>query len=120
MADSANPYFSQALVNRYWKHFFGKGIVDPEDDLRVTNPPSNPELLDALAREFVNNGFDLKKLVREICRSSTYQLSSEPTDLNRADRQNFSSFYPRRFSAELLYDAINQVTAARSSFSERR
>ena len=116
MTAKDNPFFAKALVNRYWKHFMGRGIVDPEDDLRVTNPPSNPELLDALAKSFVDSGYDLKQLVRDICRSSTYQLSSEPNELNKADKQNFSSFYPRRFSAELLYDAINQVTAARSSF----
>lgn len=116
MTAKDNPFFARALVNRYWKHFFGRGIVDPEDDLRVTNPPSNPELLDALSSHFAKNGYNLKDLVRIICRSSAYQLSSEPTKFNMADKQNFSSFYPRRFSAELLYDAINQVTAARSSF----
>ena len=117
MTADGNPFFARALVNRYWKHFFGKGIVDPEDDIRVTNPPSNPDLLDALAKHFVENAFNLKDLVRHICRSSAYQLSSLPTDANIADKQNFSSFYPRRLSAELLYDAINQVTAAQSSFS---
>lgn len=111
-----NPYFARALVNRYWKHFFGRGIVDPEDDLRVTNPPSNPALLDALADDFTNNGYDLKALVRSICRSSAYQLSSTPVAGNAADRQNFSSFYPRRLTAEVLYDAINQVTQAESTF----
>lgn len=116
MTKEDNPYFARALVNRYWKHFFGRGIVDPEDDLRVTNPPSNPQLLDALAAHFAADGYNLKELVRLICRCSTYQLSSEPSEFNKADRQNFSSFYPRRFSAELLYDAINQVTAAQSSF----
>ncbi len=111
-----NPFFAKALVNRYWKHFFGRGIVDPEDDMRVTNPPSNPELLDALAVNFVQSGYDLKNLVRTICRSNAYQLSSKPTPENASDKQNFSSFYMRRLNAEPLYDAINQVAGANISF----
>ena len=117
MADPANPFFAKALVNRYWKHFFSKGIVDPEDDLRVTNPPSNPELLDALAKHFVDHKFDLKDLVKTICKSSVYQLSSEPTESNITDYQNFSRFYPRRFSAEVLNDAVNSVAISPSNFN---
>ncbi len=116
MAAPENPFFAKALVNRYWKHFFGRGIVDPEDDLRVTNPPSNPELLDALAKHFLDHRFDLKDLVRTICKSSVYQLSSEPTEFNRNDQQNFSSFYPRRLTAEVLYDAVNTVADTPSNF----
>ncbi len=116
MAAKDNPFFARALVNRYWKHFFGRGIVDPEDDLRVTNPPSNPELLAALEKHFLDHNFDLKDLVRTICKSSAYQLSSEPTEFNAADTQNFSSFYPRRLPAEVLYDAINHVAAVPSNF----
>lgn len=116
MATPDNPFFARALVNRYWKHFLGRGIVDPEDDLRVTNPPSNPELLDALSKHFLDHKFDLKDLVRTICKSSVYQLSSEPTDANRADIQNFSSFYPRRLTAEVLYDAVNAVAETPSNF----
>lgn len=116
MAARENPFFAKALVNRYWKHFFGRGIVDPEDDLRVTNPPSNPELLAALEKHFLDHRFDLKDLVKTICRSSVYQLSSEPTEFNQADTQNFSSFYPRRLPAEVLYDAINHVAAVPASF----
>lgn len=111
-----NPYFARALVNRYWKHFFGRGLVDPEDDLRVTNPATNPELLDALAQHFVKNGFDLKDLVRTICTSRVYQLASEPNVHNQSDRQNFSRFQPRRLHAEVLFDAIDQVTVAKSAF----
>lgn len=111
-----NPFFARALVNRYWKHFFGQGIVNPEDDLRVTNPPSNPELLDALAQSFIDSGFDMKQLVRTICRSSAYQLSSQPTEFNDRDKQNFSSFMTRRLTAEVLSDAINQVAEVQSSF----
>ncbi|MBI3466365.1 MAG: DUF1553 domain-containing protein, partial [Planctomycetes bacterium] len=117
MVDRDNPFFARALVNRYWKHFFGRGIVDPEDDMRVTNPPSNPELLDALARHFIDSGFDLKELVRTICRSQTYQLSSEPNDYNLTDKQNFSRYYPKRLNAEVLLDALDQVTATSTSFN---
>ena len=111
-----NPFFARALVNRYWKHFFGRGIVDPEDDMRVTNPPSNPALLDALAADFVESGFDMKQLVRNICQSSAYQLSSEPTEFNNRDKQNYSSFTTRRLNAEVLYDAVNQVAGVPSAF----
>lgn len=116
MAREDNPFFARALANRYWKHFFGRGIVDPEDDMRVTNPPSNPELLDALAQHFIASNFDMKELIRTICRSSTYQLSSEPNEYNKTDKQNFSSFYPRRLNAEPLYDAINQVAGTNVNF----
>lgn len=117
MAEPNNPFFARALANRYWKHFFGRGIVDPEDDMRVTNPPSNPELLDALAEHFVRSKFDLKEMVRTICNSSAYQLSSEPNEYNKSDKQNFSSFYPRRLNAEPLYDALNQVAGTRVNFA---
>jgi hypothetical protein len=116
MAAPENPFFAKALVNRYWKHFLGRGIVDPEDDLRVTNPPSNPELLDALARHFVEHRYDMKDLVRTICKSSVYQLSAEPTPANARDSQNYSRFYPRRMSAEVLFDAINHVAGVPANF----
>ena len=117
MVEPANPFFARALVNRYWKHFMGRGIVEPEDDLRVTNPPTNPELLDGLAARFVETGYDLKDLVRTICTSSTYQLSSQATDDNRLDRQNFSSFQPRRLTAEILFDAINSAVGTPATFN---
>jgi hypothetical protein len=117
MSTPANAFFARSLVNRYWKHFFNRGIVEPEDDLRETNPPSNPELLDALARHFVENHFDLKALIRDLTRSCTYQLSAVPNDFNKADRQNFSRYYPKRLTAEVLYDAVNQVTRSPSNFS---
>jgi hypothetical protein len=104
-----NRFFARSLANRYWKHFFGRGIVEPEDDLRETNPPSNPELLEALAEQFVASGFDLKELVRTICQSTTYQLSSLPNEHNLTDRQNFSRHYPQRLTAEVLYDGFHQV-----------
>jgi hypothetical protein len=111
-----NPFFAKALVNRYWKQFMGRGLTEPEDDLRITNPPTNPELLDALAKYFVEEKYDLKKLVRAICVSTTYQLSSEPNEWNKSDKQNFSHFMPRRLNAEVLFDAIDQVTLAKSDF----
>lgn len=117
MTNEDNPFFARMLVNRYWKHFFGRGIVDPEDDMRVTNPPTHPELLDALAESFVESGYDLKGLVRTICNSTTYQLSSIPNDFNLDDRQNYSRFYPRRLPAEILLDGINTVTNAKETFS---
>ncbi len=117
MTDPQNPFFAQTFVNRQWKHFFGRGIVDPEDDMRVTNPPTNPELLEALSQQFIASGFDIKALTREICRSSTYQLSSEPNEFNAADKQNFSRYYPKRLHAEVLYDALNQVTGVYTRFN---
>jgi hypothetical protein len=116
MSDPENPFFAKALVNRYWKHFFGRGLVDPEDDMRVTNPASNPQLLDALAQDFIDHQFDLKHLIRTICNSATYQLSAEPNDWNRDDKQNFSRYYPKRLNAEVLLDAINQVTNTSTNF----
>lgn len=116
MAAPDNPFFAKALVNRYWKHFFSRGIVEPEDDMRETNPPSNPELLERLARAFLESGFDLKQLCRTICQSSTYQLSSLPNEYNLKDKQNFSRYYPKRLPAEVLYDAFHQVTGTTPSF----
>ena len=108
--------FAKALVNRYWKHFFGRGIVDPEDDMRETNPPSNPALLDALADDFIQSGYDLKALVRTICQSNVYQLSAEPNAFNEADRQSFSRYYARRLSAEVLLDAIDGINGSATTF----
>jgi hypothetical protein len=116
MAAKDNPFFARSLVNRYWKHFFGRGLVDPEDDMRVTNPASNPELLDRLAQEFIEHNFDLKHLVRTITTSTTYQLTAEPNDWNQDDKQNFSRYYPKRMNAEVLLDAIDQVTGTDTSF----
>jgi hypothetical protein len=117
LAQPDNPFFAKALVNRYWKHFFGRGLVDPEDDMRVTNPASNPELLDALAKDFVDSGFDLKALVRRICSSQLYGLSALPHEYNQDDKQNFSRFYPRRLHAEVLLDAIDRLTDSPSQFA---
>jgi hypothetical protein len=116
MTSKDNRFFARAIVNRYWKHFFNRGLVDPEDDLRETNPPTNPELLDALAKNFVESGYDLKALVRTICRSQTYQLSAVPNEHNAVDRHNFSRYYPKRLTAEVLLDAVNSITGAETKF----
>lgn len=117
MSGKANPFFAKALVNRYWKHFFKRGLIEPEDDIRDTNPPTNPALLAALEKHFVESGFDLKELVRLITRSSIYQLSASPNEHNLADRQNYSRYYPKRLQAEVLLDALDQLTGATTSFA---
>jgi len=117
MASPKNRFFSHALVNRYWKHFFNRGLVEPEDDMRETNPATNPELLDTLAANFVKSGFDLKKLVRDIVTSSTYQLSAIPNSHNAKDKQYFSRYYPKRLSAEVLLDAINILTKSETKWA---
>lgn len=117
MSSQENPFFAKALVNRYWKHFFKRGLIEPEDDIRDTNPPTNPELLAALEEHFISSGFDLKELVRIITRSHAYQLSAVPNEHNLADRQNYSRYYPRRLQAEVLLDAIDYLTGATSSFA---
>lgn len=114
MTATENQYFSRALVNRYWKHFFSRGLVDPEDDMRATNPPSNPELLDALSQHFVSHGFDLKDLIRTICQSRVYQLSSEANEFNLQDKQHNARYYPRRMTAEVLLDSIDDLLMTKS------
>ncbi len=116
MADKKNPFFAKSVVNRYWKHFFDRGIVEPEDDMRETNPPSNPELINKLAAGFIESGFNLKWLVKTITSSNTYQLSSLPNDYNLKDKQNFSRYYPKRLTAEVLYDGFHRVTATTQAF----
>ncbi len=116
LSSKDNPFFAKALVNRYWKHFFNRGLVDPEDDMRETNPPTNPELLAALAGNFIAGGFDLKNLVRTICRSQVYQLSSVPNKFNAADKQYYSRYYPKRLTAEVLLDAVDTATRSGSKF----
>jgi hypothetical protein len=101
-----NPYFAKSLVNRYWSYFLGRGIIDPVDDIRASNPPSNPELLAALTEDFIAHDFDLKHLIRTIVRSHTYQRSYRANEWNESDTVNFSHATPRRLSAEQLFDAI--------------
>ncbi|MFO0805656.1 MAG: DUF1553 domain-containing protein [Gemmataceae bacterium] len=112
-----NPFFAKAVANRYWAHFFGKGIVDPLDDMRVTNPPSNPELLDALANNLIENKYSLKSLVKTICKSRTYQLSSNPNEFNQSDKQSYARYYPKRLQAEVLFDAVCKLTDSPTQFA---
>ena len=109
LTSADNPFFARMMVNRMWAHFLGRGIIDPIDDARITNPPTNPELLDALAADFVANGYDMKHLIRVICNSYSYGLESNSSDLNQDDSQTFARFYPRRLTAEVLLDGISQV-----------
>ncbi len=105
-----NPWFARAIANRIWGHYLGRGVIEPVDDIRITNPASNPELLDALAKDVVDHKFDLKALHRSILNSRTYQQSSRPNQTNATDTANFARFYPKRMMAEQLYDSISQAT----------
>jgi Protein of unknown function (DUF1553)/Protein of unknown function (DUF1549) len=116
MTDPRNEYFAGAMVNRVWKHFLGVGLVEPVDDLRQTNPPSNPELWNALVREFVGHKYDLKHLIRLILNSRTYQLSSATKPTNVADTRFSSHYVARRLPAEVLLDAISQATGLPDAF----
>ena len=112
----SHPYFAEAAVNRFWSYFFGRGFVNPVDDFRSTNPPTHPELLRVLAQDFVQNGYDLKHLMRTIVRSKTYQLSSEPNETNKNDQINYSHATSRLLDAALLFDAISYVTGVPMGF----
>jgi hypothetical protein len=117
MAKPENPYFARTLVNRLWGHFFGRGIVHEVDDLRETNPPSNPELLKFLADDFLAHKFDMKHAIRQMVTSQVYQLSSQPTPDNEHDRQNYARFYARRMIAEVFLDSVNQAVDVRDRFN---
>lgn len=112
-----NPFFAKVMANRVWADLMGRGIVDPVDDLRATNPPSNGPLLDALAEDFKKNNFDIKKLIRTICTSHAYELSSIPNDRNRNDGRNYSRHYRKRLRAEIMLDAVSDVTGVPEPFS---
>ncbi len=116
LADAKNPFFARAAANRVWAAFFGRGIVDPVDDFRISNPPANPALLDALGQELVRQKFNLKELMRTILRSHLYQLSAVPNEFNAADTRNFSRAYRRRLPAEVLADAVADITAVPDTF----
>ena len=118
MSQKNNPFFAKSLVNRYWKHFFKRGLVEPEDDLRDTNPPTNPDLFEALAKSFTESGYDLKALVRTLTQSHAYQLSSTPNPYNAVDRQAYSHYYPRRMTAEVMLDSIDMVTGSKTDFAD--
>lgn len=112
-----NPYFARSVANVLWAHFLGRGIIEPVDDARLSNPPSNPELLEALAAKLIEYKYDFKQVVRDICASRTYQLSTRPNDTNATDDRNFSKAAIRRLRAEVLLDCISQVTEAQDKFS---
>ena len=111
-----NTYFARNIVNRYVSYLLGRGLVEPVDDLRSTNPPTNPALMDALSKHFVDSGFDLKQLIRAIMVSRLYQLDYRPTDRNHRDTRFYSRFGVKRMTAEALLDAVDQVTGSRTKF----
>jgi hypothetical protein len=111
-----NPFFAKSIVNRYMGYLMGRGLVEPVDDMRATNPPTNPPLMDALAKDFTDSGFNLKHLMRSIMNSRLYQLDSQPTKDNVADSRFYSHYQVKRLSAEPLLDAIDQVTGVQTKF----
>lgn len=116
ITNPSNALFAEAQVNRIWAHLMGRGLVDPVDDFRATNPASHPELLKALAQEFVASGYDMRHMIRRIMTSRTYQLSSEPNATNREDTQNYSHAIVRRLGAEQLFDSLHQFAGVRAEF----
>ena len=116
LASPENPFFARNFANRIWSHFFGIGIIEPVDDVRVSNPPSNPELLDALAAKFTESGYDIKRLVREICNSKAYQRSTLRNESNMSDELNFAHQTVRRIKAESMLDIVSQVTSTKDKF----
>jgi hypothetical protein len=116
LTEPANPWFARNIANRTWAHFLGRGLVEPVDDVRDTNPPSNPQLLDGLAKSLIDSKYDLKQLVRTITASRTYQLSSRPNATNEKDELNYSRSLFRRIDAEVLLDMVSQVTGIEERF----
>jgi hypothetical protein len=117
LASSENPFFAKNLANIVWAHFLGRGIVHEVDDVRVSNPPVNAALMDALGQKFTEYKYDFKRLVRDICTSRTYQLSTKMNDTNAADDRNFSHAALRRIRAEILLDCISQATETKDKFA---
>jgi hypothetical protein len=113
-----NPFFARSTANRVWSYFFGRGIIDPVDDIRASNPPVNPQLLDALTKEFTTSNFDLRQLMRVIVNSRAYQAGIESNEWNAHDIENFSHQFPRRLTAEQLMDAVALATGSRPRFDE--
>jgi hypothetical protein len=116
LASPANPYFATSVANRVWEHFFGIGIVEPVDDVRVSNPPSNPELYEALGAKFTEYNYDFQRLVRDICNSHAYQRSTERNTSNETDELNFAHGRVRRIKAESLLDCVSQTTGTKDKF----
>lgn len=117
LASPENPYFARNLANLVWDHFMGMGIIDPVDDVRVSNPASNPELLDELAAKFTSYNYDFRKLVRDICTSRAYQLSTKRNATNELDEKNFAHGQVRRIRAEVMLDVLTQVTETKNKFA---
>src|SRR5262249_13211268 len=107
-----NPYFAKSYVNRLWSYLLGVGLIEPVDDIRAGNPPSNPKLLDRLTAEFLGNGFNVQEMMRVICKSRVYQHSYVTNKWNADDDINCSHALARRLPAEVLYDAIHRATGA--------
>ena len=117
LASEENPYFAPNLANIVWNHFFGQGIINEVDDVRISNPPVNAELLDSLSQKFTEYNYDFKSLVRDICNSRTYQLSTQTNETNEKDDKNFSHATLRRVRSEVLLDVISQVTSTKNKFA---
>jgi hypothetical protein len=116
LTSTDNPYFATSVANRVWAHFFGKGIVEPVDDIRVSNPASNPELFEQLGDKLVEYKYDFRALVRDICNSQTYQRTTERNESNMTDERNFAHGNVRRIPAEMLLDCITQATGTQDKF----
>lgn len=116
LTSKENSAFSKALVNRYMAYLLGRGLVDPVDDMRSTNPPTNPPLMDALAKHFADSGFNIKQLIRTIMTSRLYQLDSQPTATNASDRRFYAYYRVKRLSAEALLDAIDRAAGTQTKF----
>jgi len=112
-----NPFFAKAVVNRVWRNFMGRGLVEAEDDLRETNPPSNPELFNAIAKEFIQNKYDVKRLIRQIMNSAAYQRSSKTVKENEPDNRFYSHYLVRRLPGEVILDCMSQVTGSPTVFN---
>jgi len=118
LTSKENPFFAKAIVNRIWSYFFGKGIIDPVDDIRASNPATNAALLDALTNDVLNHNFDLQQLMRTVTNSRAYQASFITNEWNQKDGDNFSHAMPRRLSAEELMDAVSSAAGARPHFPD--
>lgn len=116
LTSPSNPFFARAVVNRVWKNFMGRGLVEAVDDMRATNPPSNEELLSALTKDFTNHRFDIKYLIRTVMNSAAYQRSSKPNETNKVDERFYSRYVIKRLPAEAVLDAISQVTGVATDF----
>jgi hypothetical protein len=113
-----NPYFTRAIVNRVWANFMGVGLAEPVDDMRISNPPSSPRLMAALSGFLIENRYDLKTLMSLIMNSKVFQLSSRATEFNQSDSRFYCRYYPRRLDAEVLHDAVVQVTGVPTLFNQ--